>query len=381
MDDTNFKYIQTKESLEFALESGRMATWEFDIETNDISCSKEMLKLWEINPKDFKNQRDILQSKVHPEDLDRMNYEIKKAIDNNSIYELEYRIIPRPGQIRWVLSRGRCTYTPNSPYPTRLAGIVYDITERKNKEIELANALEARSEFFTIAGHELKTPLTCLHLQLKVMEYQLKDISQNKSSIDDLQTALKKQQEHLLRISKIVDNILDESKISKGLFSLDIESCDLSDIASEVLEQVKLMSHSNGVEIKFLRPPSIIGKWDRYRLEQVLLNLLLNAIRYGNNGPVQFDLVKEPERVLIIVRDHAQGIDPQDQARIFQRYERANQDQTVPGMGLGLYISNYIVRAHGGEINLKSEIGKGSEFTVSIPYDSSTNVSIPPRSE
>lgn len=381
MDDPNIKYIQTKESLEFALESGRMATWEFDLDTHLILCSKEMLELWEIEPQNFNNQRDILQSKVHPEDLDQMIFEINKAIENNSVYEMEYRIIPRPGLIRWVLSRGRCTYTPDSTRPTRLAGIVYDITEKKNKEIELANALEARNEFFTIAGHELKTPLTCLHLQLKVMEYQLKDLAEHKSSIHDIQNGIKKQQAHLLRISKIVDNILDESKISKGLFSLDIESCDLSDIASEVLDQVLLMSNSKGVEIKFSRPPSIEGKWDRYRLEQVLLNLLLKAIRHGDNGPVQFDLVREEDRVLIIVRDHAQGIELKDQARIFQRYERVNQDQAVNGMGLGLYISNYIVQAHGGEISLKSEIGKGSEFTVAIPYDSTPKDSIPPISE
>lgn len=371
MDEANIKYLQTKESLEFALESGRMATWDFDLETNHISCSKEMLDFWGLEPHEFKHERSILQSKVHPEDLERMNAEINKAIENRTIYELEYRIIPRPGQIRWVLSRGRCTYAPNSSHPTRLAGIVYDITEKKNKEMELANALEARSDFFSIAGHELKTPLTCLHLQLKVMECQLEEISQSVTSIDLIQYNLKKQQDQLLRISRIVDNIVDESKISKGLFTFNLEPCDLTEIVSSVLEQINLISQFKGIELNFSILPGIMGKWDRYRLEQVLINLLMNAIHYGNNRPVYLDIIKEADQVLLLVRDEGKGISPEDQARIFKRFERVNPEKSINGMGLGLYIANYIVQAHGGEIRLKSELGKGSEFTVAIPYDSS----------
>jgi len=364
-------YLQNNESLEFALESGRMATWEFDLKTNEISCSKRMLELWGIEPHEFKNHRSIFQNKVHPDDLARMKAKIDEAIKNQSIYELEYRIIPRSGEIRWVHSRGRCTFSPDSSGPTRFAGVVYDITDKKNQEIALAKTLEERSEFFTIAGHELKTPLTCLHLQLKVMQSQLAEISTNDSSINLIQTGLLKQHEHLLRLSRIVDNILDESKISRGLFNFKMEDCDLSGVARNVLEQMSLISRLNGVEINFSAPPTLQGTWDRYRLEQVLINLLMNAINYGNRSPIHLELAKEDGHAFITVRDQGLGISKQDQIRIFQRFQRADQHKSTSGMGLGLYISNYIVQAHGGEIRLKSEPGKGSEFTVAIPCNSS----------
>lgn len=367
MEDHDLKFTQTRESLEFALESGKMATWEIDLESNQVSCSKEMLDLWGIDPHEFKNHRSILQNKVYPSDRDRMNTEINDAIKRRSIYELEYRIIPSPGQIRWVCSRGRCTFAPGSDKPVRFAGIVYDITEKKVKEIELANAQKARSDFLTIAGHELKTPLTCLQLQLNVMESQLQDLSKQDSSAELIAQGLKKQQDHLLRISKIINNILDETKISEGLFLLQFENCNLADIVSEIIEQLKLTATSHDVELILKNPMPILGKWDRFRLEQVLLNLLMNAIRYGNKKPIHVEVVKEKDKALVIIRDQGIGISPEDQSRVFQRFVRLNQDPTSNGMGLGLYISNYIIRAHGGEIRLKSEFGKGSEFTVAIP--------------
>jgi signal transduction histidine kinase len=367
MKDDNFKLYQTRESLEFALDSGKMSTWDLDLKTNQLKCSKEMLALWGIELHEFKNQRDILQSKVHPEDLDKMNFAINNAIKNRSVYELEYRIIPRRDEIRWVLSRGRCTFALNSDEPIRLAGIVYDITEKKAKEIELVNAQKARSDFLTIAGHELKTPLACLQLQLKVMEWQLKDIPLQGPLTDVLTNSLKKQNNHLSRMTRIVENILDETKISEGLFSLQVESCELTEMVSSVIEHVSLIAESNGIEIKYDRKMSIHGNWDRFRLEQVLLNLLMNAIKYGNKKPIHVEVSKENDHALMIVRDEGPGISSTDQSRIFQRFERVSHDKSLSGMGLGLYISHYIIQAHGGEIRLKSKLGFGSEFIVAIP--------------
>ena len=367
MEDFNSNLNQTRESLEFALESGKMSTWDIDLETNEVSCSSRMLELWNVDIHDFNNQRSALQSKVHPEDLDRMNDEINHAISNRTIYELEYRIIPRPGDIRWVFSRGRCTFDPGSDRPIRLAGIVYDITDKKIKEIELAREQKLRSDFLLVAGHELKTPLTCLQLQLKTMEWQLKEISILESSKDFISKGLKKQQNHLTRISKIVDNLLDEAKITEGLFSLKLEQCELTKIVLQTIDEVKLLAESNGIEIKHNLSQLVSGMWDRFRLEQVVLNLLSNAIRYSNNKPIHIEVIKKNDHAVVIVKDEGIGIRPEDQFRVFQRFERLNPEEGIRGMGLGLYISKYIVQSHGGEIRLKSDPGKGSEFSVYIP--------------
>ena len=367
MEETEVLLKHTLESLEFALESGRMGTWDFDIESGFISCSREMLDLWGIDPQEFKNERQLLQSKVHPDDIHLMNHAINTAIKTRNVYELEYRIIPFPGKERWVQSRGRCTFALGSNQPVRFAGVVYDITEKKEKEQKLANALKARHEFFTIASHELKTPLTVMQPQIQIMQWLANQFNSGDFSPDVFKDSLIKQQEQLLRISRIVDNILDESKISEGRLSLQLEQFDLSEVAISVIGQIKLTASQYKVEIILTSLERVIGNWDRFRLEQVLVNLLMNAIRYGNKKTIEVEVKAHESKALIIVRDQGIGIRAEDHVRIFEKFERANPETERNGMGLGLFISKNIVLAHKGEILVKSEINQGSEFTVVLP--------------
>lgn len=366
-NNSDLQLIASQESLDFALQSGRMGTWDVNIENGTVSCSQQMLDLWGITPEEFKNQRSLLQTKVHPDDVENMMAQINYAIQNNTIYELEYRIIPKPGVIRWILSRGRSTSVPGSLHPNRFAGLVYDITDRKEKEAEIAKANKARDDFFAIAGHELKTPLTCMQLQIQVMQFELKNLSQKSFNPDLIHIGLKKQQEHLSRISRIVDNILDEARITEGKLSLELNSIELTEMAASVIEQLKLTAELANVEIKFASREKVHGIWDRFRLEQVLINLLMNAIRYGNKNPIQVEVLKENATAIIRVRDSGRGIKLEDQKRIFQRFERVNPESDSTGMGLGLFISKNIVNAHGGDILMQSEYEKGSEFSVHLP--------------
>lgn len=368
MTEAELQLMHSRESLDFALQSGRMGTWDIDLKSGTVSCSNVMLDLWGVNPKEFNNQRSILQSKVHPDDVEEMRAAIDYAIQNRSVYELEYRIIPWPGQERWMLSRGRCTFALNSNEPIRFAGVVHDITEKKLKEKELTSAIKARNDFFTIASHELKTPLTCMQLQIQVMQWQLKSLSSDVFS-SDLVDSLKKQEEHLLRITRIVDNILDDSKISEGRLCLQLEKMDLAEMVEKVLEQIKLTAILENIDIKYHCSQSVSGKWDRFRLEQVLFNLLMNAIRYGEKKPIHVEVSHHKNEAFLKVRDEGLGIKAEDHVRIFERFERANQEKEINGMGLGLFISNNIAKAHGGEILLKSDFGVGSEFTVILPVE------------
>lgn len=356
---------QSRDSLAFALQSGRMGTWDINLETDTVSCSPEMLALWNISPSEFQGHRPVLQAKVHPDDLQTMTKAINTAIQNDQIYEFEYRIIPSPGVTRWVLSRGRCTYDMNKK-PIRFSGVICDITEKKIKEDERAAVMKIRDQFFLIAGHELRTPLTCMQLQFQVSEWDLRN-NPEVFTIERIESGLKKQQQHLKRITRIVENILDESKIAAGRFHMQFEEFDLSEMVADVLEEFKVIAKSSDVEIHVIASETIVGYWDRFRLEQVLLNLLINAVRYGHKKPIQVEVKREDNFACFIVRDKGIGIQPEDQSRIFERFERANTDLDVNGIGLGLYISNNIVSAHGGKIRLKSEFGKGSEFTVLLP--------------
>ncbi len=365
--DVEHQLKQSRESLEFALQSGRMGTWDINLETRTVQCSKEMLELWGVSADEFNGQRSVLQSKVHPDDVQMMNAAIDAAIHSDQIYELEYRILPSPGVQKWVMSRGRCTFAPHSPMAVRFAGVVFDITEKKAKEEALEAAINSRDQFYMIAGHELKTPLTCLQLQMQVIEFELKQNFPHAFTAGKISSGLRKQQEHLLRINRIIDNILDESKISEGRLNIQVESFNLCELASDVIDRFKVIAESSGVEVQFHCTQTVPGKWDSFRIEQVLLNLLINAIRYGKNKPIYVEVSKDEDNAILVVRDQGMGISPEDQPRVFERFERVISGNEVSGIGLGLFISNNIVQAHKGKILLKSKVGEGSEFKVILP--------------
>lgn len=369
LKETELQLKLSRESLEFALESGGMGTWEINLQNDTVICSKEMLDLWNIRPEEFNGLRSQLQEKVHPADVTRMQTAIETAIRTKSIYEFEYRIYPSPGIERWVICRGRCTFPPLSDIPSRFSGVVYDITEIKIKEAATNEAITSRDQFFMIASHELRTPLACLELLLEVKQWDLKNHYPEAFTAEKLEQAVYKQKEQLLRLKRIVDNIVDESKISKGRLQIQLEDFNLTEMIRKVLEQFSLTAKSHDVEIFFSPEIEVFGRWDQFRLEQVLFNLLLNAIRYGNRNPIQVEVSKDEETAIFIVRDRGIGVKPEDQSRIFERYERVTSDHEIRGMGLGLFIAKSIVIEHGGEIRLISEHGKGSEFSVILPLN------------
>lgn len=358
---------KTLQDLEFTLESGQMGAWDVDLTNNKVTCSRLMLELWNVTEKEVLGNRKVLQEKVHPEDLPIMLEAIRSSIEERSVYELEYRIIPTPGKIKWVHSRGRCTFDSGPHKTIRFSGIVFDITEKKMKEEELAAAVKARDQFFMIASHELRTPLACLNLQLEVLQWELKSNHPEIFRTERISSGFKKQQEHFLRISKIVDNILNESKLAMKPLALQKEKFDLMLMVQEVLDSFRIAAEAAGVEILLEKTGQIMGQWDRYRLEQVMLNLLVNAVKYGKKKPVTVSVSEVGDTAIISVKDNGDGIRPEDHQRVFQKYERVVSDKSIKGMGLGLYICDNFVRAHGGEIRLQSNWGEGAEFRVILP--------------
>lgn len=349
------------DNLDFALQSGHMGTWDINLHDGSIICSPEMLELWNVTAKEYSNKRSILQSKVHPEDVEPMKKAIDSAVATDGVYEMQYRIFPKPGQVRWVMSRGRCAFVPGSHTPQRFSGVVYDITASKEREEALQEAIRARDHFLNIAGHELKTPLTNMQLQLQLRQRDLKRSYNESFSPEKIARSLSEQLENVGRLNRLVESLLTVSQISEGQLKLSYEYFDLCKLAADVSERFP------GIEFSGCAP--IHGNWDWFRLEQVLLNLMLNAVKYGNSKPIQVSVHPVDDRVQIVVRDHGMGISEADRQRIFQRFERAISENEVCGLGLGLYIANTIVHLHGGEIRVKSEPGHGSEFAVILPLE------------
>jgi signal transduction histidine kinase len=168
------------------------------------------------------------------------------------------------------------------------------------------------------------------------------------------------------RLEKLVAALLDVSRIHMGRLELEVEEVELGATVREALGAVEDEAAQTGSEIQ-VRGEAVRGCWDRLRISQVVTNLLSNAVKYGAGKPVEVEFGPCGDGARLSVRDHGIGIDPTDQAQIFERFERAVSSRNYGGLGLGLYIVKRIVEAHGGTIRVESRPGEGAAFEVELP--------------
>ncbi len=222
-------------------------------------------------------------------------------------------------------------------------------------------AVRARDEFLSIASHELKTPLTSLALQSDSLR-----LSARRGDAEALLRKVEVIRRSVDRLARLVGSLLDLSRITAGHLELDVEEVDLTDVAREVVGRFEEEALRAGCALRLDAPAAVTGVWDRMRLDQVLTNLLANAVKYGPGKPVDVRVRGEPGRALVSVRDHGIGISAADQQRIFERFERAVSRRNYGGFGLGLWIVREIVEALGGTVRVESAPGAGSNFTVEL---------------
>jgi PAS domain S-box-containing protein len=228
-------------------------------------------------------------------------------------------------------------------------------------------AIAARDEFLFIASHELRTPLTPLLIQLQ----RLLRGSEQETGVtpEAARTMLRRAERQVKRLVTLIESLLDVSRISSGRLELQVEPVDLVDVLRDVTGRFReeLLRTSSALELRNDGP--VEGRWDRLRIEQVVTNLVSNAIKYGGGKPILVSARADGDRAWLMVQDHGIGIEKEKLSRIFDRFERAVPSHSYGGLGLGLYIARQIVNAHGGTIHVTSEPGSGSTFTVEIPKD------------
>jgi signal transduction histidine kinase len=229
----------------------------------------------------------------------------------------------------------------------------------------LEAGIKARDEFLSIASHELKTPLTVIKLNVEMSLRQLKREEWDK---DRFEFSLHKTSKSLHRIIRLVNDMLDVARIGAGKLSLNKEYADLEIIIEDVIENMTPEYAAAGIDdIKF-HPVKAKGHFDVFRIEQVFINLLSNALKYGQGNPVEVIMkLQEPNTVCIAVKDQGFGISEENQKKIFERFERVNSPSEIAGLGLGLSIVEELVKSHGGNIWVESELGKGSTFYIQLP--------------
>jgi signal transduction histidine kinase len=185
------------------------------------------------------------------------------------------------------------------------------------------------------------------------------------------------------RLSRLVSELMDVSKITAGRLRLDVEEMDLSAAVRDVLTRLREQTAKAQSPIDLHADVPVVGHWDRMRVEQVVTNLVTNALKFGAGKPITLAVEEEGAMARVVVRDQGIGIAPEDVERIFQRYEQAIASRAYGGLGLGLYIVRQIVEAHGGRILVESQLGAGSTFTVELPRVplSRTDITTPHRTQ
>jgi PAS domain S-box-containing protein len=248
---------------------------------------------------------------------------------------------------------------------------VRDVSERKALErtaqllLKAQEVLKERNAFLSTAAHELRTPVAALQLRLDVLH---RAAERAEDSLPQVHLDNMHQLERLTRrITLVVNSVVDVAGMRAGALEIHVEEVDLAEAARRVLARLRSEIASSGSEVSLDAPIPVVGRWDPARVDQVVTNLLANAMKFGEGKRVVVAVGGDEHRARLAVTDHGIGIAPEHHERIFRRFETAETGKAVPGLGLGLYICGEIADAHGGTIAVQSTPGLGSTFVVEFP--------------
>lgn len=253
--------------------------------------------------------------------------------------------------------------------------IARDISERKLVEQQredllrteqagrrrLDAALRARDVFIAVAAHELRNPLNVLHLTMQMLNRACRDPRDFSRAAGIASNA----EAQLSRFAALIDRLLDVTRVRTGALDLYREEFDLSGLVGEIVGRFRREDSAASFELA-LRP-EVRGQWDRLRIDQVITNLISNALKFGSSGPVAIGVAAEGEHAVMRVKDDGVGIPRDELPKIFDLFERGEDPDNKSGLGVGLWITKSIVEAHQGTITAESEPGKGSTFIVRLP--------------
>jgi len=242
------------------------------------------------------------------------------------------------------------------------------VQQLRHTQHELERAVRMRDDFMSMVSHELRTPLNTLYLETQLRQVQVSRGKLESFAADRLPAMIERDQRQIRNMVRLIDDMLDVTRMRRDALSIQPKPVDLAALARAVVEGLKQQAEAAGSAIALEAPRELRGVWDEFRIEQVLTNLLTNALRYGGGKPVEMMLREVDGTAHITVRDQGIGIAPEDQERIFEQFERTDSSRKhAPGLGLGLYITRKIVGLHGGRIEVESRPGEGAVFHVELP--------------
>ncbi|MNO77742.1 Sensor protein KdpD [compost metagenome] len=241
------------------------------------------------------------------------------------------------------------------------------LKQLQNTQLELEQAVRMRDDFMSIVAHEVRTPLNGLILETQLRKMHLARDNSAAFTLDKMHAMVDRDERQIKSLIRLIEDMLDVSRIRTGKLSIRPKRFDLSTLVRELLHNFSQQIDAAEASVSLDATQPVIGNWDEFRIEQVISNLLTNALRYGAKSPISVKVYSEGGQALVDVQDRGIGISEENQKRIFQQFERVSARHAVAGLGLGLFISEQIVAAHGGTITVQSRIGEGALFRVCLP--------------
>ena len=239
-------------------------------------------------------------------------------------------------------------------------------------QVELERAVRMRDDFMSIVSHEVRTPLNGLILETQLRKMHLARDNAAAFTMEKMHAMVDRDERQILSLIRLIEDMLDVSRIRTGKLSIRPAAFDLARTVDRLLENFSAQISAAQSSVNFTAEYPVVGQWDEFRIEQVISNLLTNALRYGANKPIDVTVYIEGNQAVVDVRDQGIGISQENQQRVFQQFERVSASQVAAGLGLGLFISEQIVAAHSGTISVQSELGEGALFRVCLPLAQKT---------
>ncbi|MEX1231695.1 MAG: response regulator, partial [Planctomycetaceae bacterium] len=356
---------ESEEMLRLAQQAGKVGIWDWNLKTGEGKWTDAAAELFD--PRETMDSVTFAKwlSCVHSDDQERVARCVREA-ESIGGYRDEYRVKTSTAETRWVESIGAVEY--DGGVATRMRGVVRDITERKKMELELQDADRRKDEFLAMLGHELRNPLASIRNAVSIMrrlEHQDADLQWCHEVVD----------RQVVQLTRLVDDLLDVSRISRGKIQLQQEVIEVSTVIHQAVESCQPLIESREHQLNVTLPSQpVYLRGDAARLTQVVGNVLNNAAKYTDvNGGIWLTVETDadnPAQVVIRVRDNGRGLDADSIANLFNLFYQAehNLDRADGGLGVGLAVVRALVELHGGSVEARSAgIGLGSEFFIRLP--------------
>jgi len=360
------------ERLHLALASGSLGAWQFEIATGRVTWSPTLELIHGLTVGSFGGTFEDYQRDIHPEDRERVLSTISQSAAGLGEHHLAYRIVRPDGELRWLEASGRL-FRDELGQPLHMLGVCSDVTDRvraDEQRVQLLaraeQAVRARDDLLAMVSHDLRDPLNVIAMASNLLELEVEREPKAMARVAMIRRAARQMEE-------LISNLLDAASIEQGQCTVDPKPQDLAAILAEVLDGFAPLATGKGVGLERQLEHPADGKLvqcDRARVAQVLGNLLSNALKFSPAGQrISVEAKAVGGTMQVSVSDAGAGIAAEHLTLVFDRYWKGKRSGRA-GTGLGLFIAQGIVQAHGGRIWVDSTLGQGSTFFFTLPFAS-----------